>query len=154
MEWINSITCGLPRLRKLYDSCEAHNRALKALGVDEDSYLAIVVPTIMERLPKQFRLTITRGTIFWSGRWRNLEHRESHHAVEQIASDSRNEARVRDMISIINMELQQHFWPATGRKIVLSVWRNHLRPLKKNQHCWQSMALSSKSRYSKGVKNQ
>ena len=26
------------RLRKLYDSCEANNRALKALGVNEDSY--------------------------------------------------------------------------------------------------------------------
>ncbi|CAB4031738.1 E3 ubiquitin- ligase DZIP3 [Paramuricea clavata] len=47
------------RLRKLYDSCEANNRTLKALGVNEDSYSAIVVPTIMEKLPEQFRLTIT-----------------------------------------------------------------------------------------------
>ena len=56
------------RLRKLYDSCEAHNRALKALGVSEESYSTIVVPTIMEKLPEQFRLAITRGTNFleWS----------------------------------------------------------------------------------------
>ena len=52
------------RLRKLYDSCEAHNRALKSLGVNEESYSTIVVPAILEKMPEQFRLTITRGTNF------------------------------------------------------------------------------------------
>ena len=33
-------------LRKLYDSCEAHNRALKALGVKEETYSAIVVTSL------------------------------------------------------------------------------------------------------------
>jgi hypothetical protein len=77
------------RLRKLYDSCEANNRALKALGVSEDSYSAIVVPTIMEKLPEQFRLTITRGQNFleWSmGEMlkafeEELELREAHSAT-------------------------------------------------------------------------
>ena len=52
------------RLRKLYDSCEARNRALKSLGVNEESYSTIVVPSILEKMPEQFRLTITRGTSF------------------------------------------------------------------------------------------
>lgn len=52
------------RLRKMYDTCETHYRGLKALGVDELSYSTIVVPSIMEKLPEQFRLTITRGAEF------------------------------------------------------------------------------------------
>ena len=77
------------RLRKLYDSCEAHNRALRALGVSEESYSTIVVPTIMEKLPEQFRLAITRGTNFleWSMKEmleayeKELELREAHYPV-------------------------------------------------------------------------
>ncbi|CAB4012726.1 E3 ubiquitin- ligase DZIP3 [Paramuricea clavata] len=77
------------RLRKLYDSCEANNCALKALGVNKDSYSAIVVPTIMEKLPEQFRLTITRGQNFleWSMEEmlnafeKELELCEAHNAV-------------------------------------------------------------------------
>ena len=55
-------------MRKLYGSCEAHNRALKALGVKEETYSAIVVPCVMEKLPEHFRLTITRDNNFleWS----------------------------------------------------------------------------------------
>ena len=75
------------RLRKLYDSCEAHNRALQALGVSEGSYSTIVVPTIMDKLPEQFRLAITRGTSFleWSMKEmleayeKELELREAHY---------------------------------------------------------------------------
>ena len=55
----------------------------------EDSYSAIVVPTIMQKLPEQFRLTITRGQNFleWSmegmlGAFeKELELREAHNAV-------------------------------------------------------------------------
>ena len=52
------------RLWKLYDSCEAHNRALNSLDVNEKSYSTIVVPAILEKMPEQFRPTITRGTNF------------------------------------------------------------------------------------------
>ena len=77
------------RLRKLYDSCEAHNRALKSLGVNEESYSTIVVPAILEKMPEQFRLTITRGTnsIEWTMQEmlaafeKELELREAHDAV-------------------------------------------------------------------------
>lgn len=43
------------RLRTMYDF------ALEALGMDQDSYSAIVVPSLLEKLPEQLRLTITRG---------------------------------------------------------------------------------------------
>ena len=89
------------RLRKLYDSCEAHNRALQALGVSEESYSTIVVPTIMEKLPEQFRLAITRGTNFleWSMKEmleayeKELELREAHNPVG-ISSDKEQERNV------------------------------------------------------------
>lgn len=56
------------RLRKLYDSCGAHFRGLKALGVDETTFAAVVVPAVLQKLPEAFRLTITRGADFlnWS----------------------------------------------------------------------------------------
>ena len=76
-------------MRKLYDSCEAHNRALKALGVKEETYSAIVVPCVMEKLPEHFRLTITRDNNFleWSMEEmlkafeKELELREAHNGV-------------------------------------------------------------------------
>lgn len=56
-------------LRKLFNSCEANIRALRALWVNEKSYSTIVVPTIIEKLPEQFRLTITMGAKL-SARWK------------------------------------------------------------------------------------
>ena len=49
------------RLRTMYDFAETMHRALEALGVDQDSYSAIVMPSLLEKLPEQPRLTITRG---------------------------------------------------------------------------------------------
>ena len=54
----------IPRLRKLYDDCETHFRALQALKVNENTYSSMVVPSIMQKLPENFRLTITRGEEF------------------------------------------------------------------------------------------
>ena len=50
-----------PRLRSLYDFLETKYRALQALGVDENTYSAIVVPSILKKLPHSLRLTIMRG---------------------------------------------------------------------------------------------
>ena len=50
-----------PRLRTFYDFLETKFRALQALGVHESSYSAIVVPSVLEKLPQPLRLTITRG---------------------------------------------------------------------------------------------
>ena len=54
----------IPRLRKLDDDCETHFRALEALKVNEKAYLSVVVPCIMQKLPKNFGLTFTRGEEF------------------------------------------------------------------------------------------
>ena len=45
----------------MYDFLETKHRALQALGVDETTYSAIVVPSVLEKLPQTLRLTITRG---------------------------------------------------------------------------------------------
>ena len=49
------------RFRSLYDFLETKHRALQALEVDESTYSAIVVPSVLEKLPHALRLTITRG---------------------------------------------------------------------------------------------
>ena len=102
------------RLWKLYDSCEAHNRALQALGVSEESYSTIVVPTIMEKLPEQFRLAITRGTNFLE--WlmkemlkayeKELELREAYNPVG-ITSDKEQERNMGR--TTVNKERQLHY---------------------------------------------
>ena len=48
-------------LRSLYDFAETKNRALQALGVEEQSYSEVVVPTLLGKIPDAIRLTITRG---------------------------------------------------------------------------------------------
>ena len=49
------------RLRVLDDTIETHYRGLNALGIDENTYAAIVVPVILQKLPEDIQLTITRG---------------------------------------------------------------------------------------------
>ena len=51
-------------LRRFQDTIEVHYRGLKALGVQEEVYSTIVVPLIIEKLPKDLRLNITRGSQF------------------------------------------------------------------------------------------
>jgi len=45
----------------MYDFAETKYHALEALGVDQSTYSAIVVPSLLEKTPEQLRLTITRG---------------------------------------------------------------------------------------------
>ena len=49
------------RLRTMYDCAKTKYRALEALGVDQETYSAIVVPSLLKKLPEQLRLTITWG---------------------------------------------------------------------------------------------
>ena len=106
-------------LQTLYDSCEANNRAFKALGVNEDSYSAIVVPTIMEKLAEQFRLTITRGQDFleWSMEEmldafeKELELREAHNAV---GTNSNREQERHERNSGTKKYGQHHHGPAAA----------------------------------------
>ena len=51
----------LKRLRLLYDRVEAHVRALQALGIHCESYGKLLVPLLMEKLPPNMRLIISRA---------------------------------------------------------------------------------------------
>ena len=72
------------RLRQMYHFAETKYRALEALGVEQDTYAAIVVPSLLEKLPEQLRLTITRG--------------EDHHAwdLEQLLETLGREVEPRE----------------------------------------------------------
>ena len=45
----------------MYDFAETKYRALEALGIDQETYSTIVVPSLLEKLPEKLWLTITRG---------------------------------------------------------------------------------------------
>ena len=85
-------------LRKLYDSCSAHFRGLKALGVDETTFAAVVVPAVLQKMPEAFRLTITRGAEFlnWtmeellSAFLKELELREDHYYAMSSGGSTQN----------------------------------------------------------------
>ena len=75
----------IPRLRKLFDDCEAHFRGLQALRVDKNTYSSVVVAASMHKLPENFRLMIMRGEEFlmWSMEMleaflKELDLREDH----------------------------------------------------------------------------
>lgn len=50
----------LKRLREPYDQVEAHTRALQASGVESGSYGKLFIPVLMEKLPTNLRLIISR----------------------------------------------------------------------------------------------
>ena len=50
----------LQGLRRLDDDIESHVRSLRSLDVGDDNYGSLLTPIIMERLPHQFKLTISR----------------------------------------------------------------------------------------------
>ena len=85
----------IPRLRKLFDDCEAHFRGLQALGVNENTYSSVVVPASMQKLPENFRLTVTRGEEFltWS--------------MEQMLEAFRKELNIRE----------DHFYAVSSSKL-------------------------------------
>ena len=47
-------------LRKMYDGIESHVRSLRSLGVDDNNYGSLLTPIIMERLPHQMKLIVSR----------------------------------------------------------------------------------------------
>lgn len=50
----------MKRLRELYDQGEAQARALQASGVESGSYGKLFIPVLMEKLPTNLRLIISR----------------------------------------------------------------------------------------------
>ncbi len=54
-------------LRKLHDSVEAHIRGLRALGVRPESYGGLLTSVLVNKLPSEIRLIVSRET--GSGTW-------------------------------------------------------------------------------------
>ena len=49
------------KLRRLYDSVETQVRGLRALGVDANSYGVLLSSTLLNKLPAEIRLIVSRG---------------------------------------------------------------------------------------------
>ena len=60
----------LKALRHLYDQVESQVRGLRALGVGADSYGSLLAPVILNKLPQELRLIMSREVT--EGRW-NLD---------------------------------------------------------------------------------
>ena len=54
-------------LRKLHDTVEAHVRGLRALGVPAESYGDLFTLILMNKLPSEIRLIVSRETA--AGKW-------------------------------------------------------------------------------------
>ena len=48
------------KVRKLYDAIEQNCRGLQALGVTSSSYGAVLVPVLLQKLPEDIKLELTR----------------------------------------------------------------------------------------------
>ena len=78
-------------LRKLYSSCSAHFRGLEALGVDKTTFTSVVVPTVLQKLPEAFHLTITRGANFLNCSMEELLNmREDHKYAMSSVGNTQN----------------------------------------------------------------
>ena len=50
----------LKKLRQLYDKTESTVRSLNGIGISQDTYGTFLAPTIMAKLPKEMRPTVSR----------------------------------------------------------------------------------------------
>ena len=48
-------------IRQFYDNIESHVRSLQGIGVDGKEYGTVLAPVIMNKMPGEFRLAISRG---------------------------------------------------------------------------------------------
>ena len=78
------------RLRTMYDIAKTKYRALEVLGVHQETYSAIVVASLSEKLPEELRLIITRGEDHHE--W-NLEQLLTSWATRSSCERSTTEAR-------------------------------------------------------------
>ena len=52
----------LRNVRRLYDSVETHVRSLKSLGVDSKTYGTLLASVLLNKLPQELRLIVSRKT--------------------------------------------------------------------------------------------
>ena len=82
-------------LRKLYDVIETNVRSLKTLGIDFKQYGALFIAVIMNKVPDEIRLIVTKGVK--GGEWEldgileklqgELEAREQSNQLQMKQSD-------------------------------------------------------------------
>ena len=67
LERLSGPRVNVHEMRKLYDKVVSHLRSLMSLGVKSDHYGAMLIPIIVEKLPSDIRLEISRklGKICW-----------------------------------------------------------------------------------------
>ena len=51
----------IKHLRNLYDAVESHVRGLESLEISQEMYGCFLTPIIMQKLPEEFRIAITRN---------------------------------------------------------------------------------------------
>ena len=58
---ITAVIHEVRRLRNLYDAVESHVRGLESLEISQEMYGCFLTPTIMQKLPEEFRIAVTRN---------------------------------------------------------------------------------------------
>ena len=91
------------RLRKFRDQIETNFRGLEALSVDQGTYSKIVVPVLVEKLPKQLKFSMVRSRRKSVLEWSldeliaeldmELEVRENHAELLRISGRPKEEAK-------------------------------------------------------------
>ena len=59
----------LRRLRRLFDLVESNVRGLRSLGVPPESYGSLLSSVLMNKLPQEFRLLVSRDIYIKDGEW-------------------------------------------------------------------------------------
>ena len=80
----------LDRICGLYDKIETHVRSLENLGTSSESYGSLLIPVIVNKLPEELQLVISRK--LEKGKW----------DVEQFMKEFKTELEARERCCMIN----------------------------------------------------
>ena len=87
------------RLRNLYYTVESHMRSLESLEISQETYGCFLTPLIMQKLPEEFRIAITRNLT--SETW----------VLKDIMSEFQRELQLRENCQHVPREVgNKEFW--------------------------------------------
>ena len=55
-----TLASDIKRVRDVYDKIEINVRSLQALGIKSEMYGSLLIPVMMEKIPEEFRLVVSR----------------------------------------------------------------------------------------------
>ena len=58
-----NLVSDVKRVRMVYDQIEIKIRSFQALGIKAESYGSLLIPVVLEKIPEEFRLVISRYRI-------------------------------------------------------------------------------------------